>query len=167
MWQETDQFFQHELGFDKSPGPRSLEVSKTVAELIILTAARSLQGCEVREGMTSHFARMMEDLDAGFTPINFMFPNLPLPSYRRRDKAQAAMSDFYLDIMRKRREGESDNTDMDMIAALQGQQYKDGTPLSERDIAHMMIAILMAGQHTSSATSSWSILHLADRPDIV
>jgi sterol 14-demethylase len=55
---------------------------------------------------------------------------------------------------------------MDMIQALSGKEYKDGTPLTDRDIAHMMIAILMAGQHTSSATSSWSILHIADRPDI-
>jgi sterol 14-demethylase len=57
-------------------------------------------------------------------------------------------------------------TEMDMIAALQDKEYKDGTPLTERDIAHMMIAILMAGQHTSSATSSWTLLHIAHRPDI-
>lgn len=55
----------------------------------------------------------------------------------------------------------------DMIAALTGCEYKNGVALTERDIAHMMIAILMAGQHTSSATSSWTILHLADRPDIM
>ena len=48
-----------------------------------------------------------------------------------------------------------------MITALSGSEYKDGTPLTERDIAHMMIAILMAGQHTSSATSSWTLLHMA------
>jgi sterol 14-demethylase len=53
-----------------------------------------------------------------------------------------------------------------MITALTGQEYKDGTPLTQRDISHMMIAILMAGQHTSSATSSWTILHLAHRPDV-
>jgi sterol 14-demethylase len=53
-----------------------------------------------------------------------------------------------------------------MIAALQGSVYKDGKELTNRDIAHMMIAILMAGQHTSSATSSWTLLHIAHRPDI-
>jgi sterol 14-demethylase len=54
----------------------------------------------------------------------------------------------------------------DMIAALQGSVYKDGKELTNRDIAHMMIAILMAGQHTSSATSSWTLLHIAHRPDV-
>jgi sterol 14-demethylase len=79
-----------------------------MAELIILTAARTLQGKEVRDNMDSTFAKLYEDLDGGFTPLNFMFPNLPLPSYRRRDKAQKAMSDFYVGIMEKRRAGESD-----------------------------------------------------------
>lgn len=108
-------------------------------ELIILTAGRSLQGKEVREGMNHRFAHLMEDLDKGFTPINFMFPNLPLPSYRRRDKAQREMSDFYLNIMAKRRAGGSDH-DHDMIEALQGSVYRDGTPLTDRDIAHMMVS---------------------------
>jgi sterol 14-demethylase len=53
-----------------------------------------------------------------------------------------------------------------MLAALTQQSYKNGRPLGEREIAHIMIALLMAGQHTSSATSAWALLHLADRPDI-
>ena len=53
-----------------------------------------------------------------------------------------------------------------MLAALQGCEYRDGTAVTERDVAHMMIAILMAGQHTSSATSSWTLLHLANDPKV-
>lgn len=34
---------------------------------------------------------------------NFVFPNLPLPSYRRRDVAQAKMREFYIDILQRRR----------------------------------------------------------------
>ncbi|KAJ9110714.1 hypothetical protein QFC22_006692 [Naganishia vaughanmartiniae] len=136
-----------------------------MSELTILTASRTLQGKEVRAGLDKTFAQRYEHLDGGFTPINFMFPKLPLPSYRRRDKAQKAMSEFYQGIIRKRREGTHDH-EYDMISALQSSSYKDGTPLSDRDIAHMMIALLMAGQHTSSATSSWTLLHLAERPDV-
>lgn len=53
-----------------------------------------------------------------------------------------------------------------MLAALSQQAYKDGRPLSEREIAHIMIALLMAGQHTSSATSAWALLHIAENPEI-
>ena len=54
-----------------------------------------------------------------------------------------------------------------MIESLMGQTYKDGRSLSDREVAHIMIALLMAGQHTSSATSSWALLHMSARPDVM
>ena len=54
----------------------------------------------------------------------------------------------------------------DIISALMSQRYKNGRELSDREIAHIMIALLMAGQHTSSTTGTWSILHLADNPEV-
>ncbi len=57
-------------------------------------------------------------------------------------------------------------TEHDMIASLMNQHYRSGKVLQDHEIAHIMIALLMAGQHTSSATGSWILLHLADRPDV-
>lgn len=106
---ECEQFFTQELGITPdNPGPKTVEVFKAMSQLIILTASRTLQGKEVRESLNSRFAQLFEHLDGGFTPINFMFPNLPLPSYKRRDHAQKEMSDFYIDIMKKRKNGESE-----------------------------------------------------------
>ncbi|KAJ1033819.1 hypothetical protein NDA16_000029 [Ustilago loliicola] len=153
---------------DKSFG---VDIFQAMSEVIILTASRTLQGKEVREGLDKSFAQLYHDLDSGFTPINFAIPNLPLPSNFKRDKAQKKMSQFYQDIVSKRRalghtagarEGEND-----MIAALMEQKYKNGRELSPVEIAHMMIALLMAGQHTSSATGSWALLRLASRPEII
>lgn len=53
-----------------------------------------------------------------------------------------------------------------MLTALQNNEYKSGEPLTDKQIAHIMIALLMAGQHTSAATGSWAILHLGQRPDL-
>jgi sterol 14-demethylase len=53
-----------------------------------------------------------------------------------------------------------------MIAALMQQTYRDGRPLNDSEMAHIMIALLMAGQHTSSTTASWILLHLAANPDV-
>lgn len=44
--------------------------------------------------------------------------------------------------------------------------YKDGSTIPNHEIAHLMITLLMAGQHTSSSASSWVILHLASRPEV-
>lgn len=83
------------------------DVLKATQEMTILTASRTLQGKEVRSNMDATFAQLFTDLDGGFTPLNFMFPNLPLESYRRRDRAQKKMADFYVDIVKARKEGTS------------------------------------------------------------
>jgi sterol 14-demethylase len=175
---ETFQFVSTDPAFastfnaaDRSWG--SFNAVKSLAELTILTASRTLQGSEVRSRLDKTFAQRYNDLDGGFTPINFLFPSLPLPSYRRRDKAQRAMSQFYQDIIHRRREralggvpADDIEVEHDILAALDQQTYRDGSTLSDEEMAHIMIALLMAGQHTSSATSAWTLLHIADRPDI-
>lgn len=143
------------------------DIFDVFSEITILTASRTLQGKEVRENLDKSFAKLYHDLDSGFTPINFVLPNLPLPNNFRRDRAQRMMSDFYMGIIKKRREGQTEGTGHDMINALMEQSYKGGRGINDREIAHMMIALLMAGQHTSSATGSWAMLRLASRPEII
>lgn len=46
------------------------------------------------------------------------------------------------------------------------QRYKNGRELSDREIAHIMIALLMAGQHTSSTTGTWTLLQIAENPQV-
>ena len=53
-----------------------------------------------------------------------------------------------------------------MISALLEQRYRSGAPLPDHEIAHLMITLLMAGQHTSSTTGSWAVLHIANSPVI-
>jgi sterol 14-demethylase len=142
-----------------------VEISAAMSEITIFTAARALQGEEVRQKLTAEFAELYHDLDKGFRPINFMFPWAPLPHNRKRDIARDTMKTIYMDIIKKRREiaGEGGT---DMIWNLMGCVYKDGTPIPDKEIAHMMICLLMAGQHTSSASSSWIMLRLASQPRI-
>ncbi|KAF8339763.1 cytochrome P450 [Cantharellus anzutake] len=143
----------------------SFPAFQTMSELIIYTASRSLQGEEIRAAVDGSFADIYHDLDGGFKPINLLLPGLPLPMNIKRDKAQKKMSDFYVGIIEKRR-AQGEQKEIDMLASLMGQRYRNGRTLSDREIAHIMIALLMAGQHTSSATSSWALVHLAARPDV-
>ena len=52
------------------------------------------------------------------------------------------------------------------MASLAKQRYRDGTQIPDHEIAHILIALLMAGQHTSSSSLAWTMLHIADRQDI-
>ncbi|KAH7100752.1 cytochrome P450 [Auriculariales sp. MPI-PUGE-AT-0066] len=160
-----DRFSAYQKNDDDPTMWGSFHSFDAMCEVTILTACRTLQGDVIRGSMDKTFAQRYLDLDGGFTPLNFMFPNLPLPSYWRRDRAQKEMSDFYVNIVRKRK-AESVEHDYDMMAALMGESYKDGSTLPDRQVANIMIALLMAGQHTSSSTSAWALLHLAERSDI-
>lgn len=161
---EVTNFIKRSPAFKGQKG--QVDISPAMAEVTIYTASRSLQGKEVRDKFDSTFADLYHDLDMGFSPINFMLHWAPLPHNRKRDFAQRKLAQTYMEIIESRRasgniEGE------DMIYHLMNSEYKDGTPVPNHEIAHMMIALLMAGQHSSSSTSSWIMLRLASRPDIM
>ncbi|KAI1621360.1 cytochrome P450, family 51, subfamily A [Exophiala viscosa] len=163
---ETKSFVQNNKLFRGQTG--TVDIAPAMAELTIYTASRSLQGKEVRDKFDSTFADLYHDLDMGFSPINFMLSWAPLPHNRKRDIAQRKMAETYLEIIKARRAagGKRAEDEEDMIWNLMNCVYKNGTPCPDREIAHMMIALLMAGQHSSSSTSSWILLRLATRPDI-
>lgn len=171
---ETEQFLNNDpmfAGF-KTGKSAPVDIFKAMCELTILTASRTLQGEEVRQNLDKSFAGLYHDLDGGFTPLNFIMPGLPLPANFRRDRAQRKMAQFYSEIVAKRRaigsaEGAEPSQHHDMIATLMEQKYKNGRPLTDTEISTIMIALLMAGQHTSSATGSWALLRLGSKPELI
>ncbi len=165
MEDEIQDFLKRTPHFKGSSG--TVQLPPVMAQITLFTASRSLQGKEVREKLDTTFAKLYHDLDDGFQPINFMLPWFPLPQNRRRDVAQRKMTQIYTDIIKARRlEGKGKDC-QDMLWNLMTSVYKDGTPVPDTETAHMMIGLLMAGQHSSSVTSSWIMLHLAAQPEIM
>lgn len=164
--QETRKFLSKDAPHMKFASTSdTFDLPPAMAELTLYTASLSLQGNEVRERFDSTFADLYHDLDMGFKPINFMLPWAPLPQNRKRDRAQKKMAKTYMEIIEQKRKSE-DKGEENMIWNLMNCTYKDGTPVPDHEIAHIMIALLMAGQHSSSSTISWILLRLASRPDI-
>ncbi|KAF9785663.1 Sterol 14-alpha demethylase [Fusarium sp. DS 682] len=161
--QEVQDYVSENPAFHGQSGV--VDLTNAVSEITILSAARSLQGEEVRKRITGDFAALYHDLDQGFRPINFVMPWAPLPRNKKRDTAHAKMNVIYTEIINTRRMSGSE-VGPDMIGNLMGCTYKDGTPLPDSEIANMMITLLMAGQHTSASSVSWIIFHLASRPDV-
>jgi sterol 14alpha-demethylase len=145
------------------------DISAVMAEITLYTAAGSLQGKEIREKMDSEVALLYRHLDDGFAPINYMLPWAPLPQNVRRDRAQKKMAQLYIDIIQQRRLQMSQTIEDgdDMISILMKSRYRDGSPIPDVEIAHLMIALLMGGQHNTSASGTWMILHLANQPHLV
>ncbi|KAF2422625.1 14 alpha-demethylase [Tothia fuscella] len=162
---EVEDYVKRSPAFKGARG--EFDVVNALAEITIFTASRTLQGKEVRDKFDATFADLYHDLDMGFSPINFMLPWAPLPHNRRRDIAHKKMVEVYMEIIQKRRAGGGKKDSEDMIWNLLNCKYKDGNQIPDMEIAHMMIALLMAGQHSSSSTSSWILLRMASRPEIM
>lgn len=144
-----------------------VNIPKNMAELTIFTASHSLQGKEVRNKFDENIADLYHDLDMGFTPFNFMLHWAPLPWNARRDRAQRTIAGIYMDIIKERRAKGNSSGSQDIMWHLMNSSYKNGTKVPDHEVAHMLIALLMAGQHSSSSTSSWIMVRLASRPDIM
>ncbi|KAM3513033.1 hypothetical protein MY11210_003338 [Beauveria gryllotalpidicola] len=161
---EVTSYYKRAADFKGATGV--VDVSQKMAEITIFTASHALQGSAIRRKFDESLAALYHDLDMGFTPINFMLHWAPLPWNRRRDHAQRTVAKIYMDTIKERR-ANADDHELDMMKHLMNSTYKNGTPVPDHEVAHMMIALLMAGQHSSSSTSSWIMLRLAQNPQIM
>jgi len=73
------------------------------------------------------------------------------------------MVELFGKILKERRKNPDEKHD-DCLQVFMDARYRDKTALTDHQIAGMMIALLFAGQHTSSVTGSWTGLYLL-QPD--
>ena len=60
-----------------------------------------------------------------------------------------------------------DKSDRDMLDVLVSIKDEDGTPrFSADEVTGMFISLMFAGHHTSSGTSSWTLIELIRHPDV-
>ncbi|KAL9232230.1 hypothetical protein vseg_007363 [Gypsophila vaccaria] len=135
-----------------------VDLKYELEHLIILTASRCLLGREVRDKLFDDVSALFHDLDNGMLPISVLFPYLPIPAHRRRDKARKKLAHIFASIINSRKDsGKSEN---DMLQCFIESKYKDGRPTTEQEVTGLLIAALFAGQHTSSITSTWTGAYL-------
>jgi len=131
-----------------------VDLFPTLSELTIMTASRCLLGQEIRETMHSEVAHLYHQLEQGMTPLSFFFPNFPIEVHRQRDKARNEMVKKFSAVINKRLE--TGHSQEDFLQALIDAKYTDGTTPTAEQIGGLLLALLFAGQHTSSITSAWT-----------
>ena len=139
-----------------------IEVCEFFGTLTNFTSSRCLLGDEFRNEMSEEFARVYQDLEAGIVPLAYIHAHLPIPAFRKRDRARARLGEMVSTIIeRRRREGIHCE---DFTQTLMESTYSDGTSLTDHEIAGILIAAMFAGHHTSSVTTAWSLLELLRTP---
>ena len=140
-----------------------LDLLEFTKELTIYTSSHCLLGPEFRHELNKEFAEIYHDLEQGIKPIAYVFPNLPLPVFRRRDKARARLQGLVTEIMGRREKQRSDSPNV--FQTLIDATYEDGTKLTPHEITGMLIATIFAGHHTSSGTTAWVLIELLRHPE--
>ncbi|KAK4270567.1 hypothetical protein QN277_023587 [Acacia crassicarpa] len=155
----VDQMVMEAEDYFSKWGPSGeVDLKYELEHLIILTASRCLLGREVRDKLFDDVSALFHDLDNGMLPISVLFPYLPIPAHKRRDRARKKLAEIFASIIASRKsKGVSEN---DMLQFFIDSKYKDGRPTTESEVTGLLIAALFAGQHTSSITSTWTGAYL-------
>jgi sterol 14alpha-demethylase len=141
-----------------------LDMYEYTKVLTNFTSSTCLLGREFREDMTDQFASVYADLERGITPLAYLNAYLPIPSFRRRDKARAQLVGMIGAMIEARRRTSREGEDF--LQILMDTKYKTGERLSEHEITGLLLAAMFAGHHTSAVTAAWMMLELARHPHL-
>ena len=127
------------------------------------TSSRCFLGPEFRNEMSEEFAHVYADLEGGIVPIAYINAYLPIPAFRKRDRARKRLGEMVSTIVARRKA--RGVTGEDFIQTLMDSTYSDGTALTDHEITGILVANMFAGHHTSSVTTAWSLIELLRHPD--
>ena len=139
------------------------------AELTIYTSSACLIGKKFREELDDRFAHLYHELERGTDPLCYVDPYLDIESFRLRDEARVGLVALVQEIMDSRiAAGRPDKADRDMLDVLITIKDEEGNPrFSANEITGMFISMMFAGHHTSSGTSSWTLIELLRHPEVM
>lgn len=147
------------LFFSKWGEEGEVDLKVELEQLIVNTASRCLLGPEIRNSHLEKVTSLFHDLDNGMLPVSVLFPYLPIPAHKRRDRARKELAEIFSKVIKARKA--SGKKEPDMLQAFMDSTYrslKRGT--TEEECTGLLIAALFAGQHTSSITSTWTGAYL-------
>uniref|UniRef100_A0A453B9L0 Obtusifoliol 14-alpha demethylase n=1 Tax=Aegilops tauschii subsp. strangulata TaxID=200361 RepID=A0A453B9L0_AEGTS len=111
----------------------TVDLKQELEHLVTLVASRCLFGEEVRAKMFGEVATHLRELNDGMRLVTIMFPHLPIPAHRRRDRARARLGEIFSDIVSSRKASYPDGGPDDMLQCLIDSRYKDGRATTETE----------------------------------
>ena len=142
-----------------------IEASAFFGMLTNYTSSSCLLGKEFRNEMSEEFSKIYYDLERGIVAWGYIHPCLPIPAFRRRDRARARLGEMVSKIVEARKQ--SGYRGEDFLQTLMDSEYADGSQLTDHEITGMLVAAMFAGHHTSSVTAAWTLLELLRHPQFL
>ncbi|WP_328361329.1 cytochrome P450 [Mycobacterium sp. NBC_00419] len=145
-----------------------IDLLEFFAELTIYTSTACLIGPKFRNQLDSRFANYYHLLERGTDPLCYVDPYLDIESFRIRDEARAGLVELVQGVMDQRiANPPKDKSDRDLLDVLVSIKDSDGNAqFTANEITGMFISLMFAGHHTSSGTSSWTLIELLRHPEV-
>eukprot|EP00817_Percolomonadidae_sp_ATCC50343_P004640 CAMPEP_0117423666 /NCGR_PEP_ID=MMETSP0758-20121206/4233_1 /TAXON_ID=63605 /ORGANISM="Percolomonas cosmopolitus, Strain AE-1 (ATCC 50343)" /LENGTH=398 /DNA_ID=CAMNT_0005206969 /DNA_START=195 /DNA_END=1391 /DNA_ORIENTATION=+ len=141
-----------------------VDLMDMLAKLIIFTASRCLLGDGVRSYLENkNMAQLYHDLDDGISPAAFFIPGIP---QKKRDVSVKEIRHIFQQLIDYRKAHPEDDVEKDPLHTLLRATYRSGKPVPEEHMIGILLAGLFAGQHTSSITSTWTLMNILKDPRI-
>lgn len=146
-----------------------INILAEMSAMIINTACQCLFGEDLRKKLDPmRFADLLAKMEASLIPAAVFVPALgyiPFPAANERNNARNELIDMLAKIVEERQKHETASGDVDkhtsdLLNGLMNARYSDGTYMSMHEVCGMIIAAMFAGQHTSTITTTWTLLHL-------
>lgn len=153
------------LGKNWKNGTGEVNLLEDMSTMIINTACTCLFGEDVREQLNAkEFAQLLLDMEQSLIPATVFWPllgYLPTPATNKRTAARNRISHILSNICDSRQNNASGKAYDDCLQGMLDATYRDGTAMSIHEICGMIVAMMFAGQHTSSLSTTWTLLHLS------
>ncbi|MFJ8745982.1 cytochrome P450 [Embleya sp. NPDC127516] len=143
-----------------------IDLVPAMAELVAAVSSRCLLGPEMRRNMGSDTVGLYRDMAKGLRLAGLLNPGLPLPAFRRRDRARRRIAQELQHVIDTRRNGPN-VAHQDMLQALLESRTTLGQPVSDETVIGMTIATTFAGVHNSTGLASWAGVVLLEQADML
>jgi sterol 14-demethylase len=149
-----------QLWIDSLPDQGELELTGAFNHLVQNIAGHALMGKDFHDNVGREFWDLYEDLSASIDVL--LPPNLPLPKFRRRDRAKKKMRAILDPILQERR-AHPERYD-DFLQTFVNQRYKDGREVEDDVIIGLIVGLMFAGHETTAGQGAWTLIQLLQHP---
>ncbi|RLU86992.1 cytochrome P450 [Streptomyces griseocarneus] len=142
------------------------DLTETMNEITVSVVTRCLLGEEVSSRLGPELPRLFRDLEAGIRLAGLLDPGMPLPAFRRRDRARAALGQVLGEVIAARRASQGPHSGpRDMLTTLLTARTPRGEALDDTTVVGLLIGMIFAGQHTSAVLAAWTGALLLSHPE--
>ncbi|MFI1184427.1 cytochrome P450 [Streptomyces sp. NPDC020799] len=162
------------------PAEGEIDLLAELNQMTVAIATRCLVGEEFHRRMGPGLPRLYHELESGIRLAGLLSPKVPMPAFRRRDRARAAIAEAIGEVITERRgrcqgdepAGRSGPASgavrgQDMLAVLLAARTPDGHSLPDPIVTGILIGMIFAGQHTSAVLATWTGVLLMRHPEYV